>query len=149
MNDIIFRREIVGQESLQNFKQNMASLHRPAKILIVDDNRDDVEMLKNQLKHFDCVIDVAYDGKSAVKLLSEVAFDFMLLDIKLNGFSGLDVLKSCAALSIRVPVIVLTGAHSDDSLQAQEAFKLGALFVAMKPLRDEQLQAIFARQITT
>lgn len=143
----MFTRQFIdqGRESLTHLRENLARLNRRVRVLIVDNDPDDVMMLQRELRPFDIDMEVAYTGKEAVDLLTRKAFDFLFLDIKLNGFSGLDVLRQMLSKAIKVPAIVLTGAYGEDSPQTQEAWKLGALFVIQKPLRQDQLSAIFGR----
>lgn len=136
-----------GREALEEFRSNMARNTSKTRILIVEDCPADTEILLNEFEEFKAVteIQIAHNGYEAVEMLKANSYDLMFLDIKLNGFSGLDVLIECARLLIRVPVIVLSGAYRDDSDQIKEAWKFNILFAAEKPLRRDQIACILGR----
>ena len=67
------------------------------KILIVDDNQANCELLDAYLAEYDCEIDFAYDGQQALDKVAEFKPDLILLDVmmpKLNGFEVCEKLKS-------------------------------------------------------
>ena len=69
----------------------------PSKILIVDDNVPNVELLDAYLSGFDCEIETAGDGMEALEKVKSFAPDLILLDImmpKLSGFEVCEKLKS-------------------------------------------------------
>jgi DNA-binding response OmpR family regulator len=80
-----------------------------AKILIVEDDFETATAVKNWLskEHFDCQL--VGDGSQAILKLKLYAYDLILLDWKLPGVSGLDVLKDFRARGGTAPVLILTG----------------------------------------
>ncbi len=102
-----------------------------SRIALVDDDpgvRDaTAAMLErdgHQVVRFDC-------GESFLDALPGRTFDVILLDIRMPGMSGIDVLRALASGAKEVPVIVLTG-HGDVPI-AVEAMKLGAVDFLEKP----------------
>jgi DNA-binding response OmpR family regulator len=79
-------------------------------ILIIDDERGMLESLGELfIDSFDVL--KAKDGKEGLSLLGSLRIDIVLLDLRLPGMDGVEVLKSIRELSKTVPVIVMT-AHS-------------------------------------
>lgn len=105
-----------------------------ARILVVDDNEQNVDLLSRRLqrKGFDTA--AAYGGDEALKLLDEEAFDLVLLDVMMPGVSGLDVLRNIrdSRSKLELPVIMATA--RSDSADVVEALTLGANDYVTKPL---------------
>jgi DNA-binding response OmpR family regulator len=79
------------------------------KILIVDDDEEMCEELSEILKDEGYDIDVLHDGREVKGRLDQVAYDILLLDIKLPGLNGYDILNEVRDLKRDVKVIVLSG----------------------------------------
>ncbi|MBW2653874.1 MAG: response regulator [Deltaproteobacteria bacterium] len=103
----------------------------PIKILIVDDEKDFVEMFSLRLKKQGEKVSTAYNGKDALKVLETVPIDVVILDIRMPGMDGIDTLKQIKTLHPIVEVILLTGHGSTET--AVEGMKLGAFDYLMKP----------------
>ncbi|MCD4721994.1 MAG: response regulator [Desulfobacula sp.] len=103
----------------------------PAKVLIVDDEKDFVEMFSLRLNEQGEKVSTAHSGKDALKVLKKVAIDVVILDIRMPGMDGIDTLKQIKTLYPIVEVILLTGHGSTET--AVEGMKLGAFDYLMKP----------------
>ncbi len=113
------------------------------KILLIEDNRDDIELALYGLKKLmeNCNIDVVMDGEQALEYLNcdtddqEEKPDLILLDIGLPGISGLEVLKRLrgSASCRRIPIIILSA--SDQDTDIEQSFNLGANSYLCKPLK--------------
>jgi len=110
----------------------------PVKILIVDDEKDFVEMFSLRLKEQGEKVSTAHSGKEALKLLETVAIDVVILDIRMPGMDGIDTLKQIKKLHPIVEVIMLTGHGSTET--AVEGMKLGAFDYLMKPADFEDIK---------
>jgi CheY-like chemotaxis protein len=125
------------------------TLH-PARILLVEDNPDDVELVRRafQRGHVDNPIIVIGDGRQAFELLVREAnrldrppFDLLLLDLTLPGLDGRVLLQEVQADKRlrRMPVLVLTGsAREEDWISA---YKAGAVAFLRKPFDLERFLA--------
>lgn len=101
------------------------------KIFIVEDEADARESLKNFLtRNIECDTQEAADGRRALEILKNDVFDLILLDIKLPGISGIDVLKKAKENSPQTDVLILTG--WDSQSVAEEIFKDGAVDYIIK-----------------
>ena len=77
------------------------------KVLIVDDEKDFCELVKNFLETLCYQVIVAYNGDTAADLLEKIRFDFVLFDCNTPGLSGvelIDVLRSKAPDALRIMV---------------------------------------------
>jgi len=113
-------------------------------MLVVDDEEDNRMILQNYLEEAGHEVDSAANGQEAVDLLHENDFDYgvVLLDWRMPGISGLDVLKMVQKETLfrRVQVIMQTArARSDEILTGIEA---GAWYYLTKPFEEETLLAI-------
>ena len=110
----------------------------PVKVLIVDDEKDFVEMFSLRLKEQGEKVSTAHSGKEALKLLETVVIDVVILDIRMPGMDGIDTLKQIKKLHPIVEVILLTGHGSTET--AVEGMKLGAFDYLMKPADFEDIK---------
>jgi len=86
------------------------------KILIVDDEASVRNLLSDFLKREDCLPIACPSGEDALEILKKEAFDVVLLDIKLSGMNGLEVLKEIRKTYPSLPVVMITGFGFDEEL---------------------------------
>jgi DNA-binding NtrC family response regulator len=110
------------------------------KILIVDDELIMRESLKGWLERDGYGVETAASGEDALETLRDTRFDIILLDIKMEGMSGLDVLKHVKENDPDVAVIMITAYGSIST--AIEAMKNGAHDYLLKPFDPNQLGAL-------
>jgi CheY-like chemotaxis protein/cytidylate kinase len=104
----------------------------PSKVLLVDDEREFVQTLSERLTMRDMGSAVAYDGKSALKLIKEDEPEVIIVDLKMPGVDGLEVLRKVKETRPEIEVIILTGhGHEEDR---QLCMELGAFAYLQKPL---------------
>lgn len=130
----------------QKVKDNVASIERRQRILVVDDDRDVLEALSALLeieeKYY---VEVAADAFSARRLIDTFAPDLALLDVQLGRSSGLDLIGNLQRKVDDVVCIMMT-AHRDVEY-AVEAIKQGAREHLFKPLNPEALLKTVARHL--
>jgi diguanylate cyclase (GGDEF)-like protein/PAS domain S-box-containing protein len=107
---------------------------RPCRILIVDDNEMNRDMLARRLERKDYVIQVADDARSLLERIQEEPVDLVLLDVEMPGISGLDALQTLRGCysAIQLPIIMLTA--KDQSEDIVKALDLGANDYLTKPI---------------
>lgn len=118
------------------------------RILIVDDEEEFASTLASRLELRDMLVRCAFGGKEGIKALTEELPDVLLLDMRMPGCSGLEVLRwlrknknHCQAACQTVPVILVSG-HADQQ-DIQQAETLGIQGTVAKPVQfDELLTAI-------
>ena len=116
----------------------MVETKRKARILVVDDELQILDMLKCTLEDEGYDVDVAADGKSALVLLPEHKPDLVLLDIRMPDLDGYEVLEFIREKS-EVPVIMLTGAV--EPISVYQSINLGADDYVRKPFYTRELLA--------
>lgn len=110
------------------------------KILIVDDEYTVVDALREYLCLRGYEVLGAGRGEEALAILPEARPELMLLDIRLPGISGMEVLRKVRALEPSLKVIMITAL--DDANLRKEALALGAVGFAFKPLDVQGLERI-------
>jgi PAS domain S-box-containing protein len=116
------------------------------KILIVDDERDTVEMLRVGLTHCGAVVTVAGSGAEALEALSSSTPDVMISDIGMPDMDGYELMRKIRAMPAesggRVPAVALTAyARTEDRLQA---LRSGYQMHVPKPVELAELVAVAA-----
>jgi len=111
----------------------------PARIMLVDDEKDFVEMLSLRLKELGQKVVPAYSGKECLETLGNADIDVVILDIKMPGMDGIETLREIKKRFPLVEVIMLTGHGSTET--AVEGMKLGAFDYLMKPADFDDLTA--------
>lgn len=110
------------------------------KILIVDDEKNIRMMLNRCLKEEGYEIDIAVNGEEALGLIKEGSYDLVLLDIKMPGLTGMQVLESMRESGFKVDVIMMTAYGTIE--RAVEAMKLGAIDFISKPFTPDEIREI-------
>ena len=111
----------------------------PTKVLLVDDEKDFIEMLSLRLKEVGERITVAYSGQEGLDALEKADIDVVILDIKMPGMDGIETLSEIKKKYPLVEVIMLTGHGSTET--AVQGMKLGAFDYLMKPADFNDLSA--------
>jgi CheY-like chemotaxis protein len=111
----------------------------PSKILLVDDEREFVQTLSERLLMREMGSAIAYDGESALDVVREDEPDVMILDLKMPGIDGMEVLRRVKATQPQIEVIILTG-HGSEA-DRETCMKLGAFAYLQKPVDVEELSA--------
>ena len=106
-----------------------------AKILIVDDHEDTLYALESALAPLGRPLTRATSGDEALKQVLRGQVGLLLLDVRMPGVSGLDVVRYLRRLeqTQHIPVLLLTGFGADPELTAA-AFSLGVADLVMKPV---------------
>lgn len=129
-------------------------MQRPIRVLLADDNREFVEIVKEFIERQEdmSLVGVAYHGNEALELISREEPDVVLLDIIMPHLDGLGVLEKLQNAPIRPRIIILT-AFGQESM-TQRAVSLGANYYILKPFdldvlgkRIRQLQDDFSNSM--
>jgi DNA-binding NtrC family response regulator len=120
-------------------RENTAGARRALKILLVDDEEDYVRTMAERLEMRDLGSDVALNGEEALAMVEADLPDVMVLDLKMPGMGGLEVLEAVKGKYPSVQVIILTGHGSEK--ERVEALRLGAFAYVQKPVDIQDLMA--------
>jgi DNA-binding NtrC family response regulator len=109
-------------------------------ILIVDDEQSLRTTLAENLTDGGYAVETAGDGVEALKKFESASFEAVITDVRLPGMNGIDVLRGVKKISLKTPVIVITGYGTVDT--AVEAMKEGAADFMMKPFSFDHIEMI-------
>lgn len=118
-------------------EERRAAASRPHKILFVDDEEDFVTSLAERMEMRDLGGEVALDGERALQMVEEDPPEVIVLDVRLPGINGIEVLKRVKQKFPKTEVIILTGYASAE--EKKQALKLGAFRYLEKPVEIEDL----------
>lgn len=114
-------------------------------ILVVDDEKNQREILETILSGEGYDVTTASSGEAAMKFVADRHFDLVLTDLKMTGMSGLDLLKELTDFDKSIIVILLTAHGTIDS--AVDALRLGAFEYLQKPYDSEKLLDTVSRAL--
>ena len=133
----------VGKDFHKSDIYRKHNFEMPSKVLLVDDEREFVQTLSERLLMRDLGPVVAYDGESALNLINEDEPDVMIVDLKMPGIDGLEVLRKVKQTRPEIEVIVLTG-HGHEA-DRELCMQLGAFAYLQKPLDINELSEIIKK----
>ena len=107
------------------------------KVLLVDDEQDFVKSLSERLEMRELEARTAFNGDQALKAVKQEQPSVIVLDLRMPGMDGLEVLRLLKKAHPEVQVIILTG-HGTEKDEA-EAKRLGAFAYLQKPVNLNQL----------
>lgn len=107
------------------------------RVLIVDDERDFCEIVFRLLKRDGFAPVVAHNGEKALEMIASGMPDAVLLDVRMPGTDGFEVLRRAKELNKDLPVLMITGYGGLDG--AVQAFKTGAYDYLTKPINNRDL----------
>jgi DNA-binding NtrC family response regulator len=101
-------------------------------ILIVDDEKDLCTILSDSLSRDRYRVVTAFNGKMGLQLVEKEKPDLILLDIKMPGMDGIEVLRKIKKMKKEIVVIMFTAYGTLET--ARKAMKLGAYDYVTKPI---------------
>ncbi|WP_031388333.1 response regulator [Desulfonatronum thiodismutans] len=119
----------------------------PAKVLVVDDERDFAVTLSERLKMREMGAAVVTSGEQALRVVEEDEPEVILLDLKMPEIHGMDVLRMIRQGHPRVPVIILSGTGNEKDFQT--CLNQGAFACLQKPVDFKELTETIRRAYAT
>ena len=117
----------------------------PAKVLVVDDERSILLLLKEALSQWGYQVTVASSAADALNLLKSELFDALITDIRMPDMSGLELLREVKKQDESIEVVMMTGYPTIAS--AVQALKEGAYDYLSKPLILDELRHLMSRMM--
>jgi len=117
----------------------------PQKILIVDDEDTLSTLVRAELEERGFYVDEAADGDEALEKMKDTRYTLIILDIKMPGTDGLEVLRLIREQNLADKVIMLTGVN--ELKIARDTLQLGANDFLTKPYEFKTLLACMERVI--
>lgn len=120
----------------------------PLRILLVDDNPDNLALMRLFLENVDARIETAVNGREAVKCFAAAACDLVFMDLEMPGMDGYEATRAIRSLEEErggpaVPILALT-AHALDE-HRQRCLEAGCTDFLVKPIRKAALFSALAR----
>jgi len=115
--------------------------HAPGapKILIADDNLQNVELLEAYLSDFDCEIRTAHDGEETLRVVDEFGPDLLLLDVMMPRLSGFEVCKKLRADPETKELLVLMVTALNEAADFERGVQAGTDDFLTKPVNKVEL----------
>jgi len=110
----------------------------PLRVLIVDDERQIGEFLDEFLTEQGYEVFFADNGADGLRFIKRIRPHIVLLDVRMAGMSGLEVLKHIRELDPRTGVIMVTALQEEET--GRQALRLGAVDYITKPIDFEYLE---------
>jgi len=107
------------------------------KILLVDDEEDFVKTISQRMQRRGQESDIALNGEQALSRIEQEVPDVVLLDLKMPGIDGMEVLRQIKKAYPEVQVIILTG-HGSEKIE-KEVRTLGAFEYLQKPTKIDTI----------
>jgi len=114
-------------------------------VLIVDDEKNIRLTLTQTLETMDIETGTAINGEEALSKLKDREYDLILLDLKMPGMDGMDVLRRVVEIRPDIRIIIITAHGTIES--AVEAMKLGAVDFIQKPFAPKEIREIVTQVI--
>jgi DNA-binding NtrC family response regulator len=109
-------------------------------VLIVDDEKNIRLTLALALEKLNIPVDTAINGEEALQKLAEKSYALMLLDLRMPGIDGLEVLKRVPQIRPEVKVVIITAWGAIEA--TVEAMKLGAVDFLEKPFDAQDVREL-------
>lgn len=120
-------------------------MHKPIRIMIVEDEPNVRLVFRAALASDDCEVTTAEDGETALRWLKREAADMILLDLQMPGIGGMETIRRLRETGIDSPVVVVS-AH-DGVPNVVQAIRLGAVDFLPKPTTPEALRSVVAEVV--
>jgi DNA-binding NtrC family response regulator len=117
--------------------------HKSLRILFADDEKSLQEFMQSELPRLGHEVVVCPDGRAALKALEKSTFDAAILDLRMPGLTGIEVLEHLKQLVPDTEAIVMTGHASMET--AIEAVRLGAFDYITKPCKLSEIEAVLRK----
>lgn len=115
-------------------------------VLIVDDEKNIRLTLSMALETLNLAVDTAVNGEEALQKLAEKPYALILLDLRMPGMPGLEVLRRIAEIRPEARVIIITAYGTIEA--AVEAMKLGAVDFLQKPFNPDDVREMVSRLLS-
>jgi len=118
-----------------------------AKLLIVDDESDIREFARNFFKKRKIEVSVASGGRQALDLIAKENPSLVLLDVRMEEMTGMEVLRELRKVNSLIKVIMVSGVEDEETIKETKA--LGVIGYIHKPFILEELEKIVLAQLNS
>lgn len=115
------------------------------RILIIDDEKNIRITVSRSLTNFYTDIDMVISAEEALDRLVLYQYDLVLLDLKLPGMSGLELIEKLIEMKIKTKIVIISAHGTVDT--AVKCLKAGALDFVEKPFSPEEIRNCVAKYL--
>jgi CheY-like chemotaxis protein len=133
----------VGKDFYKPDIYRRMNFEKPSRVLLVDDEREFVQTLSERLEMRDVGSAIAYDGESALRMVEDDEPEVIILDLRMPGIDGIEVLRRVKESRPHIEVIILTGHGSEEDRKI--CMQLGAFAYLQKPVDIDALSETLRR----
>src|SRR3954468_16464414 len=123
--------------------ETVLASHKSLRILFADDERSLQEFMRAELPRLGHEVTVCPDGRAAMKALEKGTFDAAILDLRMPGMSGIEVLEHLKKVSPDTEAVMMTGHASMET--AVEAMRLGAADYITKRCKLAEIEVMLCK----
>lgn len=117
------------------------------KVLVVEDDKNIVELLTIHLKDLNCEVDIAFDGKEGLMKILNNSYQLIILDLMLPSMDGMEICRRARARDVNSPIMMLTA--KSEEIDKVLGLEMGADDYMTKPFSIREFiaraKAIFRR----
>src|SRR5207244_313137 len=124
-------------------RHRLATPHNSLRILFADDEKSLQEFMRSELPRLGHEVTVCPDGRAALKALEKSTFDAAILDLRMPGLTGIEVLEQLKQIAPDTEALVMTGHASMET--AIDAMRLGAFDYITKPCKLTEIEAVLQK----
>lgn len=126
-------------DALRALRTFLQSPTRKIRILVVDDEPCDLELLGFRLEKFDCQVFQSKAPSEAIRLIEQNDYDMVFVDLKLPPRDGIEVIRQVRKFKPKTRFVVTSGHPNLIELVSE----MGGLFIFRKPITDDDLELLF------
>lgn len=119
-----------------------------ARILVVDDETDFLDVMQEFLEEEGYEVETAQNGEEALKLLEQGCFDLLVSDINMPGMKGFELLLKASRLYPHLKRILITAYDVRDYIEMSKNYNIGNIITKTTPFNFEEIQ-VFIDNILT
>jgi DNA-binding NtrC family response regulator len=117
--------------------------HKSLRVLFVDDEKSLQEFMRSELPRLGHEVTVCPDGRAGIKALEKTIFDVAILDLRMPGMTGIEVLEQLKQIAPDTEAVVMTGHASMET--AIDAVRLGAFDYITKPCKLAEIEGVLRK----
>ncbi|MBN2145047.1 MAG: response regulator [Candidatus Aureabacteria bacterium] len=116
---------------------------KPLTILLLEDEEDVRFMMSEMLEFMDYEVDIANNAEEAISLSKRKQYDYYLIDIVMEGKSGLDALREMPINDVKNSVVIVSANINTGNLEIAQS--LGVTKILPKPIKINDLERMLKK----
>ena len=146
LNDILSGVFLDDFEYIQTKEEQTVQKYKDAKVLLVEDNETNQEIIIGLLEGSNIDLDIVDNGQKAVDRLKKQEYDLILMDIQMPVMDGLEATKVLRKTGLQTPIVALTANAMKEDIQ--KSLDAGMNAHLSKPIQVEELYDVIGKYIS-